>query len=112
MPVTPAAAERSAGGTSAIVYAWRVGTSIWEMLKRKSRTAMASGRLGMSGTKNRSTLEGKWVTTMVASSPIRRATHDAVSADSPARTFAPKKMAPSTLGETPKRFWNQYATKD
>jgi len=31
-PVTPAAAERSSGSTTAIVYDWRVGTSICEML--------------------------------------------------------------------------------
>src|SRR5262249_49357482 len=32
-PVIPAAAERSSGRTIAIVYACRVGTSIWLMLK-------------------------------------------------------------------------------
>ena len=32
MPVMPAAAERSSGDTIAMVYDWRVGTSICEML--------------------------------------------------------------------------------
>ena len=42
MPVTPAAAERSSGSTTAMTYDWRVGTSIWLRLKRSSRTATAS----------------------------------------------------------------------
>src|SRR5665648_1303929 len=50
IPVTPEAADLSSGATTAMVYDWRVGTSICEILKRASRTAMASGRVGISGT--------------------------------------------------------------
>ena len=42
--------ERSSAATTAIVYDCRVGTSICEVLKRKSSMAIASGRLGISGT--------------------------------------------------------------
>ncbi len=41
-PVTPAAAERSSGSTTAMTYDWRVGTSIWLRLNRRSRTTTAS----------------------------------------------------------------------
>ena len=34
-PVTPAAAERSSGSTTAMTYDWRVGTSIW--LRREAK---------------------------------------------------------------------------
>jgi len=54
MPVMPAAAERSSGLTTAIVYDWRVGTFICEILKRISSTAIDSGRFGMSGSYPRS----------------------------------------------------------
>ena len=34
-----------------------------------------------------------------------------MSAETPASTFAPKKIAPSVAGATPKRTWNHQATK-
>jgi hypothetical protein len=50
-PVMPAAAVRSIGSTAAMTNAWRVGTSICEMEKRSSRTPIASGSVGISGTR-------------------------------------------------------------
>ena len=107
IPVTPAAAERSSGSTIAIVYDCRVGTSICEMEKRRSSTAIASGCVGMSGTSARSTLEGRCVATIVFTSPMRRAMAAAESAENPASTLAPKKIAPRVAGADPKRAWNQ-----
>jgi len=63
--VTPEAAERSSGDTTAIVYDWRVGTSICEMLNRQSRTVIANGSVGRSGTKISNTFDGMCVKTFV-----------------------------------------------
>jgi hypothetical protein len=43
-PVIPAAADRFAGLTTAIVYDCRVGTSIWLMLNRARRTNTANDK--------------------------------------------------------------------
>src|SRR5512143_3692522 len=64
-PVTPAAAERSSGSTTAIVYDWRVGTSICEMLKRSSSTSTANGSVGINGTRISRTFEGICVNALV-----------------------------------------------
>src|SRR4051812_12459609 len=82
-PVTPDAAERSSGSTTAIVYAWRVGTSIWEMLKRARRRTMARASLGINGTRISRMLEGMWVKTMVFNKPMRAASQEAERADMP-----------------------------
>ena len=102
-PVIPAAAERSSGPTTPKMYDCRVGTSIWLMLKRANRTRTASARLGISGTRMSRTFDGKCVNTMVRTRPNREARRDASSAESPARRFAPKKIAPSVPGSTPNR---------
>ena len=68
--VTPEAAERSSGSTTAMVYDWRVGTSICEMLKRSKSTRIASGRDGISGTNISRILDGMWVKTIVLIRPI------------------------------------------
>src|SRR6185295_6009128 len=94
MPVTPAAADRSPGSTTAMTYDWRVGTSIWLRLKRRSRTAIASPRFGMSGTRIRSRFDGRWVKTIVFTSPKRAANRDAESDDTAASRFAAKKIPP------------------
>ncbi len=100
-PVTPAAADRSSGRTIAIVYDCRVGTSIWLMLKRRSRTATARGRLGIRGIRMSKMFEGRCVKTIVFTSPNRAANRDASNAEIPAKTFAPKKIMPSAPGFTP-----------
>ena len=61
MVVTPEAAERSSGDTTAMVYDWRVGTSICEMLKRSSSSSTAKGRVGINGTRISRTFEGMCV---------------------------------------------------
>src|SRR5262249_43481039 len=71
--VTLAAAARSSGGTTAITYELRVGTSIWDRALRINSSARASGRVGMNGTSARKTLDGRWVNTMVLTSPNRAA---------------------------------------
>src|SRR5258706_15203915 len=102
-PVIPAAADRSSGRTTAIVYDCRVGTSIWLMLKRKSSTATASGRLGIRGKRISSRFEGRWVKTIVRIRPKRAASRDASKAETPAHRFAQKKIAPRDAGLAPKR---------
>src|SRR5262245_61120597 len=69
--VMPAAAERSSGATTANVYDCRVGTSICEMLKRRSRIMIAHVSLGISGTRIKRMLDGMWVKTIVFTKPIR-----------------------------------------
>src|SRR6185436_3664647 len=71
------------------------------MLKRTSRSAIASGRFGISGTRISSTVEGRWVATIVLIRPMRAASFEATSADSPPRIFAQKKIAPSVAEVEP-----------
>src|SRR6266851_3310340 len=103
MLAIPAAADRSSGGTTAIKYDCLVGTSIWLMLKRRNRIETASGSVGISGTRMRRMFEGRWVKTIVFTNPNRDANRDASKADTPANTFAPKKIAPSVDGLAPNR---------
>ncbi len=110
-PVTPAAADRSSGSTTAITYDWRVGTSIWLRLYRSSRTRIASGSVGMIGTRISSTFDGRWVNTIVLMRPNRAAIRAADKDDTAASRFAPKKIAPRTAGSTPNWTWNQYAIR-
>src|SRR6478609_4788461 len=85
IPVTPAAADRSSGSTTAMTYDWRVGTSIWLRLNRSSRTAIASGSVGISGTRINRMFEGRWVKTIVLMRPNRAAIRAADSDDTAAR---------------------------
>ena len=48
---------------------------------------------------------------MVFRRPKRFASHPAESAEIPASTLAPKKMAPSVASSAPNRAWNHQATK-
>ena len=98
MPVTPAAADRSSGSTTAIVYDWRVGTSIWLMLNRMSSTSVARASFGMNGTRISSTLDGRWVNTIVRMSPNRAASGPAASAEKAARMLAANRMPPTIAG--------------
>ena len=103
MPAMPAAADRSCGGTTAIVYDCRVGTSIWLILNRRSRTAIASETVGIRGIRIRRILEGRCVKTMVFTRPKRDARRDARSAETPEIKFATKKISPRLSGVKPKR---------
>src|SRR5437660_8723403 len=81
------------------------------MLNRTSSTSTARMRFGISGTRMSKTFDGKCVTTIVRTSPIRVAKRDASSAEIPANTLAQKKMRPSFTGGTPNRRENQYSAK-
>ncbi len=107
MVVTPDAADRSSGATTAIVYDCRVGTSICEIENRASRKAIARGRVGINGTSIRKMLDGMCVATIVLISPNFAAIRAASRADIPAKMLAPKNMLPSTPSSTPKRTRNQ-----
>ena len=91
--MTPAAADRSSGSTTAIVYDCRVGTSIWLMLNRISSTATASSSVGMNGTRISSTFDGRCVNTIVRISPNRAASGPAASAETAARMLAANRIA-------------------
>src|SRR5438105_75969 len=106
-PVIPAAAERSSGATTAIVYAWRGGTSICEMLNRKSSRPTAHGKLGMNGIRIKRTFDGRWVKTIVFTRPIRAATLTDARAEIPASRFAPKKIDPKVDRSAANLTWNQ-----
>src|SRR3954454_12527834 len=92
IPVTPAAADRSPGSTTAMTYDWRVGTSIWLRLNRSRSTTIARARFGRRGRRTSRTFDGRWVKTIVLTSPIRAASRDADSDDTAASRFAPKKI--------------------
>ena len=68
-----AAAARSGGETTAITYELRVGTSICDNALRTSSSTMTHVRSGTNGTRISSTLDGRWVNTIVLTNPIRLA---------------------------------------
>src|SRR5262249_5713983 len=106
-PVTPAAADRSSGSTTAAVYDWRAGTSICEMGKRSSNTATPHGRGGISGTRIRSRVDGTRGKTNVRRRRERRASAPAARADTAASRLAAKKIPPRAAAFAPKRTENQ-----
>src|SRR3954463_11090858 len=75
--VTLAAAARSPGVTTAMTYEVRVGTSICESAARTSSKATAAQRVGANGTSTKQTLAGRWVNTIVFTSPMRSEIQDA-----------------------------------
>src|SRR5258708_7004157 len=97
-PTMPAAADRSCGGTTAIVYDWRVGTSIWLILNRRNNTEIANDSVGIRGIRMRRTFDGKCVKTIVLTRPKRDARPDARSAETPEIKFAMKKIRPRLSG--------------
>src|SRR5687767_9889433 len=110
--VIPAVAVRSSASTTAIMYDLRVGTSICDTLMRNKNSATASSPLGASGTRINTTLDGRWVNTIVFNSPKRFASGAVARNDSPATTLTQKNTTASTSGEKPQRRWNQYATSE
>ena len=71
--VTPAAADRSGGVTTAITEELRVGTSICERRLRTRSRATTARRLETNGIAIRQRLDGRCVKTTVLTSPFRRA---------------------------------------
>ena len=102
-----AAALRSAGVTTAITYAVRVGTSICDKALRTSSKASAIGRLGANAASTRHTLAGRWVKTMVLSKPMRRATIGAARREPALSNPAQKKNAPACASDSPNRCSSQ-----
>src|SRR5439155_21190826 len=88
--VNPAAAVRSSGSPTAIVYDCRVGTSICEMLIRARKTAAASAPLGIRGTRTSRAFEGRCVKTIVLIRPMRPASQPAARSETPERTLTKK----------------------
>src|SRR4051794_41909218 len=71
IPVTPAAADRSSGSTIAIVYDWRVGTSLWLIAERARSTSAGGGRGGMKGRGDKNTVQGRGVDNQGIEEPNR-----------------------------------------
>jgi hypothetical protein len=67
--------------------------------------ASASGSVGIKSTRRSRTFDGRCVTTIVLTSPIRAARRTATSAENPARMLAPKKMPPSAMANEPTRLY-------
>ena len=107
-----AAAGRSAGVTTAITYAVRVGTSICESALRMKSSASATGRLGAHAASTRQTFAGMWVKTIVLSRPMRRATTGAASCEAALSNPAQKKNAPACASDRPKRSSSQSAISE
>ena len=61
----------------------------------------------MKGTSISSTLDGRWVNTIVFRRPNRFASGTAASAERPESSVVPKKIPPSVARSTPNFRWNQ-----
>ena len=99
--VTAAAGVRSAGVTTAITSACRVGTSICDSVVRASSSTAATGNDGANATAASSTLLGRCVPTIVATSPNRRANLGASITETACTTDTVKNSQPSTATDTP-----------
>ena len=88
-----AAAARSAGVTTAMTKAERVGTSICDRALRRNSSASATGRLSAKAARIRQTLDGMCVNTIVLIRPMRRATQGAASWEPADSSPAQKKNA-------------------
>src|SRR5207247_688761 len=69
------------------------------------------GKEGAKATKASRIFEGRWVNTIVLSSPKRRASGTAARNESAERRLAPKNSAESVVSETPKRRWKKSAIR-
>src|SRR5262245_11000229 len=98
--VTAAAAVRSLGVTTVMTSAWRVGTSICDRVVRASSSSAANGNVGAKATAASSRLLGRWVPTMVATRPNRRASSGARPTETACTTETAKNSQPSAATET------------
>src|SRR5882724_5160210 len=96
--VTLAAAARSSGGTTAITYDWRAGTSICDSDDRNSRNTIVSFALGIMAASIRKALDGMCVYTIVLIRPLRAARATDTNCDNDPRRLAAKKKTPGGLG--------------
>ena len=99
--MTAAAIVRSSGVTTVITRACRVGTSIWDRQVRASSSAIAIGKVGANATAASSTLDGRWVPTIVAIRPKRRASRGAMVTETAWMPAMVKNSQPSCVTETP-----------
>ena len=93
--MTAAAAVRSGGVTTVITSACRVGTSICDSVVRASSSTAAAGKVGANATAASSTLLGRWVPTIVAIRPNRRASSGASATETACTTDTAKNSQPS-----------------
>src|SRR5829696_7658102 len=101
--VTAAAPVRSPGVTTVMTSACLVGTSIWDRVVRASSSTAATAKFGANAMAASSTLLGRWVPTIVATSPNRRASNGASDTDTASTTETVKNSQPSAATLTPNR---------
>ena len=97
--MTAAAAVRSGGVTTVMTSAWRVGTSICDSVVRASSSTAATANVGANATAASSMLLGRWVPTMVAIRPNRRASSGASATEIACTTETAKNSQPSATTE-------------
>ena len=93
--VTVAAAARSSGGTTAITYDWRAGTSICEIEERSSRNAIASAGVGINAATISIAFDGRWLNTIVLIRPNRAASAAEMNCENEPSSPAAKKNVPA-----------------
>src|SRR5919108_5302686 len=101
--VAAAIALRSRGPTTAMVYDWLVGASIWTKKARTSQKSTASQASGRKGMAIKRRLEGMCVNTIVFTRPIRLASLAATHRETAVSTLDPKNIRPSSCGGMPRR---------
>src|SRR5665647_470343 len=102
-----AAAARSDGGTTAMTYELRVGTSIWDRKLRASSKAIAQPNVGMNGMRINSMLAGRCVNTMVFTNPNRLAMRVAARYERAENMPAQKKIVPAITMDS-WNFWKSH----
>src|SRR4051794_6040559 len=110
--VTLAAAARSAGDTTAITYELRTGASIVDNKLRATRHAIASGRFGIRAALTNSTCAGRWVNTIVRTSPMRFEIRTARNTENAEQTPVQNSSAPAAVTDRSKRLYSQSASSD
>src|SRR5580704_15252253 len=110
--VTVAAAARSSGGTTAITYDCRAGTSICEVDDRSSRNPIASAGVGIRAASISIRFDGRWLNTIVLIRPKRDASAAETNCENDPSNPAAKKNAPAVCTERLKRRNSQSASSD
>src|SRR5262249_145487 len=111
--VTLAAAARSSGGTTAITYDCRAGTSMFETHMRRRRHATAAAAFGITpATMSRRRVGGRCVYPIVSMRPMRAASRDETSCENAAHRLATKKICPAVATDKPNRLYNQSTSND
>src|SRR5919108_3748325 len=106
--VIPLAYVYADGGTTAMTYDWRVGTSISTSASLARNNAAARDSVGAVGASMSSMLDGKCVNTIVLTRPMRRAIQAAARCDTTLSTRAAKNSHANCTSVMPYRSKNQY----